>query len=255
MNYPAILEHKIKISSYLVDDEMNLSMPALFGLIQEISSEHVNKCNIGWQNLKKFNLFWVLSKIHIKITKLPKWSEEIILRTWGKCHDLLVNPRDYEMVDSEGNELIKATSSWVILDAANNKIKKLDEFDEHLVYPEGKEAIKTRAPKVPKIEISDKNDFNKVLNSDIDMNKHVNNAHYVQWALDSVNQLFRKTHKLAEVAINYISQAKLGDFYGIISKHIEENEYITTIFARDTQIEFCRIHSFWIPTNLGKSGI
>ena len=246
MDYPAILEHNIKIYSYLVDDEMHLSIPALFGLIQEISSEHVNKCNIGWQNLRKSNLFWVLSKIHIKISQLPKWSEEIILRTWGKCHDLLVNPRDYEMEDKEGNMLLQATSSWVILDAKNGKIKKLDEFDEHLVYPEGREAIVSRAPKVPKINIQGKCDFNIVLNSDIDMNKHVNNAHYVQWALDSVNQLFRKTHQLVEVVINYLSQAKLGDYYGIISKHIVENEYITSIFSKEANMEFCRIQSIWV---------
>lgn len=247
MNYPAILKHNLKIHSYLVDDEMNLSMPALFGLIQEISSEHVNKCNIGWQNLRKSNLFWVLSKIHIKIARLPKWSEEIILRTWGKCHDLLVNPRDYEMQDKEGNLLLQATSSWVIIDATNGKIKKLDEFDDRLVYPENKkDAITTRAPKVPKIDIQEECNFNFVLNSDIDMNKHVNNAHYVQWALDSVNQLFRQTHRLVEVVINYLSQAKLGDCYGIISKHIVENEYITSIFSKEGNLEFCRIQSIWV---------
>ncbi len=244
MDYPEILEHNLKIYSYLVDDEMNLSMPALFGLIQEISSEHVNKCNIGWQNLRKSNLFWVLSKIHIKIARLPKWSEEIIIRTWGKCHDLLVNPRDYEMEDNEGNLMMKATSSWVILDAENGKIKKLDEFDDRLVYPKEKEdAITTRAPKVPKIDIQEECNFNIVLNSDIDMNKHVNNAHYVQWALDSVNQIFRQTHRLVEVVINYLSQAKLGDYYGIISKHVAENEYITSIFSKEGNMEFCRIQS------------
>jgi acyl-ACP thioesterase len=247
MDYPEILEHNLKIYSYLVDDEMNLSMPALFGLIQEISSEHVNKCNIGWQNLRKSNLFWVLSKIHIKIARLPRWSEDIIIRTWGKCHDLLVNPRDYEMEDNEGNLMMKATSSWVILDAENGKIKKLDEFDDRLVYPKEKEdAITTRAPKVPKIDIQEECNFNIVLNSDIDMNKHVNNAHYVQWALDSVNQIFRQTHRLVEVVINYLSQAKLGDYYGIISKHIAENEYITSIFSKEGNLEFCRIQSIWV---------
>ena len=247
MDYPEILEHNLKIYSYLVDDEMNLSMPALFGLIQEISSEHVNKCNIGWQNLRKSNLFWVLSKIHIKIARLPKWSEDIIIRTWGKCHDLLVNPRDYEMEDNEGNLMMKATSSWVILDAENGKIKKLDEFDDRLVYNKEKEdAITIRAPKVPKIDIQEECNFNIVLNSDIDMNKHVNNAHYVQWALDSVNQLFRQTHHLVEVVINYLSQAKLGDYYGIISKHIAENEYITSIFSKEGNLEFCRIQSIWV---------
>jgi len=247
MDYPEILEHNLKIYSYLVDDEMNLSMPALFGLIQEISSEHVNKCNIGWQNLRKSNLFWVLSKIHIKIARLPRWSEDIIIRTWGKCHDLLVNPRDYEMEDNEGNLMMKATSSWVILDAENGKIKKLDEFDDRLVYPKEKEdAITTRAPKVPKIDIQEECNFNIVLNSDIDMNKHVNNAHYVQWALDSVNQIFRQTHRLVEVVINYLSQAKLGDYYGIISKHVAENEYITSIFSKEGNMEFCRIQSIWV---------
>lgn len=247
MDYPEILEHNLKIYSYLVDDEMNLSMPALFGLIQEISSEHVNKCNIGWQNLRKSNLFWVLSKIHIKIARLPKWSEDIIIRTWGKCHDLLVNPRDYEMEDNDGNLMLQATSSWVILDAENGKIKKLDEFDDRLVYPKEKEdAITPRAPKVPKIDIQEECNFNIVLNSDIDMNKHVNNAHYVQWALDSVDQLFRQTHRLVEVVINYLSQAKLGDYYGIISKHIAENEYITSIFSKEGNLEFCRIQSIWV---------
>ncbi len=245
MQYPNIFESKIKVQSYLIDDEMQLSMPGLFGLIQEISSEHVSLCNIGWQHLKSKNLFWVLSKIQLQIQRLPQWSENIILRTWGKKPDLLVNPRDYEIVTENNELLLKGTSTWLILDGITGKIQKLDQFDENLVYPKDLSAIDERPGKVQKIDISGKCKYSHVLNSDIDMNKHVNNSHYIQWAVDSVSLFFKKSYRLKNAIVNYISQAKLGDMYGVISKRISKNLFITSIFSQEDNKEFCRIQSEW----------
>lgn len=245
MTTPTILEEKITIQSYLTDNKMELTLPALFGLIQEISSKHVTQCGIGWENLKDKNLFWVLSKIKLSISRLPKWSETIILKTWGKLHDLVVEPRDYEMVDEQGNVLIKGTSSWVIIDSEKGKIQSLNKFEEHLIYPENKDAFIERAPKVAKIEIAEQEPSEHVRYSDLDMNQHVNNAKYIQWALDSISQVFRDKHNLKEAVVNYINQARYGDIYNVASVPIGINNYITTIFSANDKREFCRISSVW----------
>lgn len=248
--YPKIFEQKINIKSYLVGEDMALTYSSLFELIQEISSNHSDICNIGWRKLKDSNLYWMISKMLVKINNMPKWSEDVILRTWiptwNKLRTNLMLPRNYKMLDKYGNTLLIATASWIMYDANTNRLRNLSDFDENLVYAEDEDVIET-APKIQKIE-SEENyqDYRCIMQSDIDMNHHVNNANYIKWALDTIPQACRNNFsKLKNVAVNYLSQAKLGELYGVISKKITENKYITSIFSKDGKNEYCRIQSTW----------
>jgi len=245
-HYPLVLEQKIKIYSYLVGEDMVLTVPSLLSLIQEISSEHVDMCNIGWRKLKSSNLYWMLSKLYIKVERMPQWSENVLLRTWNKLHETITAYRDYEMVDENGNKLLVATSSWIIFDANSGKIKRLNEFDNNLIAPGNKVAIDENAPKIPKIELIEDCKYNEVLPSDIDVNKHVNNSNYIKWALDTIPNMYKNNFtKLKDVVVNYLGQAKIGELYGIVSKKIASNKYITSIFSKYNKNEYCRIQSTW----------
>ena len=47
--------------------------------------------------------------------------------------------------------------------------------------------------------------------SDLDMNGHVNNVNYVEWALDSIGFDVTSKLPLKELFVNYNAEVKLGD--------------------------------------------
>ena len=78
--------------------------------------------------------------------------------------------------------------------------------------PQERAAFDRRPAKIGPLALPDTlPEAKEVVHSDIDMNHHVNNANYIRWALDAVSEKFRQTHRLTDVSVNFIAQAKISD--------------------------------------------
>ncbi|MBO6080795.1 MAG: hypothetical protein J6P54_07515 [Bacteroidales bacterium] len=244
-----ILEEKFVIPSYFVDENAQLTVSCLFRLLQEMSNKHASLLGAGWYQLREKGYFWVITKIQLNIHRLPRWEEQVTLRSWVKKSNAATSPRDYEMVDADGNVLVAGSSIWAILDIANSHPQHMQMFDGCFL-PQDRNAIDQRPKKIGPLALPEEPIYCKeVAPSDIDMNRHVNNAHYIQWTFDAVSQEFRNTHRITDVTVNFISQAKLGDRYAVFSQPISETGYQTVLYSPDNNQEYCRILTDWESIN------
>ncbi len=244
---PPFLIEKFSIPSYFVDEDAQLTISSLFSILQEMSNSHATLLGAGWHELRERGYFWVITKIQLKINRLPKWTEPVQLRSWVKNSDAATSPRDYELEDADGNLLIAGSSVWAILDTENGRPQRMNMFDG-CFQPQDRHAIESKPPKIKALKLPDELPNRKeVVPSDIDMNRHVNNAHYIQWAFDSVSEEFRHTHRICGVTVNFIAQAKLGDHYSVFSEQISDTSYQTTLYSSDDRQEYCRILTDWQP--------
>lgn len=245
-----ILEEKFVIPSYFVDENAQLTVSCLFRLLQEMSNKHASLLGAGWYQLRERGYFWVITKIQLKINRLPKWEEQVTLRSWVKKSNAATSPRDYEMTDADGQVLIAGSSIWAILDITDGRPQHMQMFDDCFL-PQERNAIDRKPQKIGALAIPDRAaNCKEVVPSDIDMNRHVNNAHYIQWAFDSFSQEFRNTHRITDVTANFISQAKLGDRYSAYSEQISETGHQTVLYSPDSKQEFCRILTDWETLNI-----
>lgn len=239
------LEKKFEIPSYFVDDNTQLTVSSLFSLLQEMSNEHARRLNAGWQELRERGFFWVITRIRLKINRLPKWNEPVLLRTWVKESKAATSPRDYEMEDADGNILIAGTSIWAILDIEGARPQRMNMFDGCFL-PQNRHAVDGQSPKIGALAIPEEPLNSKpVVHSDIDMNRHVNNARYIQWAIDSVNEDFLRSHRITSVMVKFLSQAKFGDRYSVCSEQLSETASRTTLYSPDDRREYCRLQFEW----------
>ena len=245
---PPIYEKHLNIPSYLVDDRSQLSVSALFSLLQEMSNSHATLLGAGWHELLDRGYFWVLTRMMLKINRLPKWTEPVVLRTWVRRSEAATSPRDYEMTDTDGNLLVAGSSIWAILDTAESRPQRMNMFDG-MFLPQERAALDRKPPKIGPVAIPDTlPEAKEVVHSDIDMNHHVNNAHYIQWAFDAVEEDFRQTHRLTDITVNFISQAKLGDRYIVCSEPVSDNDFKTAILSDDGHTTYCRLQTIWTET-------
>ena len=146
------MKHKNHIStkSYFINRFGKLSTPFLFYQMQEIAWEHAKILGFGYEKLMQDQQFWVLSRLLVKIGRRPGWTEEFTLETWSRGTDGFYGYRDFNFIDKEGNTIIQATSSWLVLDLKSKRIVRLTDFDDFPAYEEsvfGKNAGKVRSPK------------------------------------------------------------------------------------------------------------
>ena len=232
------------VTSYHTDFSQQMSPVALFCFLQESAWRHADSRGFGWHHLAEKQQFWVLAKIHAVIHQMPKWTQKIRLETWGKHPELLTAFRDFELFDKNNKLAISATSSWHILDMLSHRPTMTKDFAEKFPII-NRSAIDKKPEKIllPEINAIQGNLFS-VKPSDIDMNRHVNNTRYVQWAMDEIPFEFQQTHQLLEIDVNFVKEAMMEDCCYIKTYH-QEDTFIQAIVSENNDKVLSIVKSKW----------
>ena len=213
---------EITLSTLICDEYDRLTPWGLARLFQDVAGDHSDMLGVGFENLKPTNKAWILTHVYYNILRLPKAGERLTLKTWAKPDNGLIAPRDYQLIDSDGNVCASSASNWVILDMLSRRVSRLGE----LIKVFDREDINaTHFSKLEKIKMPDNLvDINHidVPYSSIDHTRHVNNAEYIKWICDTIQSTSQRpiannqhltpnTHDICELEINYLKETKFGD--------------------------------------------
>ncbi|MBO4581424.1 MAG: hypothetical protein J5701_03955 [Bacteroidales bacterium] len=205
------------VGSYNINHKLQLSIDHLLMFMQETASRHIDLNHFGWHELQQEHQFWVLSKIELHIMHTANWNDTIQVETWGKKTELLSLYRDFIISDMQDRPIAKATSAWLILDTDTHKPVIPDRYIQDFPSCPHRNAIETKPQKVamPAGIPYTESDIRKVHVSDIDMNLHANNTHYIRWAMDEIPLNFARHHHLSRIAVNFNSEARYDDKFRI----------------------------------------
>jgi acyl-ACP thioesterase len=223
------------VKSYHTNQNGKLTLPTILHFLQECAWDNARVNMFGFEDLEKENAFWVLSKIYLEIDEYPNWKDEIQIKTWPKGIDGLFAIRDFQIFRNK--EVIgNATSYWLILDKTNGRPKRLENFNFLHDNFLKESAISQKLGKLTFNGSSTIQDQRKVYSSDLDINKHVNNATYVRWILDSY---FSENKELIkEFEINFLTELKLNEEF-TVNSILDEEEKIY-IIKNTSDKEICR---------------
>ena len=218
------------ITCYEADANQLMRPTAMLDLMQEAANANASTLGFGYDEMINSNTAWVLSRINVKFINTPKWREEVNLKTWHKGMSKLFYLRDFILSDKEGNPMVLATTSWLIIDMNTRRLVRNSDL---ALSDTAMHAIETPADKVVlpvdiEPELVRKH---PVTWSEIDTNGHVNNVKYAVWAIDAVKAEDIKERPLKELLINYDAEVMPGDIVKISRVRQESEEgvvyYIT----------------------------
>ena len=175
------------VRSYEAGITNHVTLPTLCNYMQEAAG--ISAARLGWgiQALQAEGLTWMLSRLRVSVTRYVPWGETITVRTWPSgVKGRLIAKRCFLGLDEKGAELFRASSEWLYVDMAAQKIAKLPETFADLV-PAGTPDFELpdiggKFAHLPSVE--GRADV-LTRHSDLDFNDHVNNVHYVEWMLES----------------------------------------------------------------------
>ncbi|HZW40243.1 MAG TPA: acyl-ACP thioesterase domain-containing protein [Ignavibacteriaceae bacterium] len=206
-----IYKEVVKVKASDADFNNRLRLTTFFNFMQDAASVHADKLNVGFADLYKNNLFWVLSWLKLEIYSYPSFDETIHIETWPKGRNRLYALRDFSFSSENGNVICKAASAWLMLNAETKRIADAETHLSNIPFLEGKYALNTLPGKIIS-NCEKKPVFKKIMNySDVDLNKHVNNAKYIELAMDSYSEEHYKSFVLKDVEVSFQSELKLGD--------------------------------------------
>jgi medium-chain acyl-[acyl-carrier-protein] hydrolase len=224
-----------------VDFKKELKLSALFSYFQEIANLAASSLGLGIDTLQKGNgLAWVLTKIRVDVDRLPEWGEEITIDTWPLEPGKLNFDRDYIVRDKNGKSIIRAISSWVIIDLKDRKLKRANSLG--FSYPTTilERAIEGNFSRLKHTEILEDVYTKSIGYSDIDFNGHLNNSKYVDYIMDCFDVNEHQIYHATSIEVNFVHEALPGD--NILLKkslsHEQNNVYVEGVNEQNHRVIF-----------------
>ncbi len=237
-----------KIRAYEAGVDGRVSIQAITNYLLESASNHSTHMGVSVKKLFKMNLTWVLSRFHVRMYKYPHWPETITIETWPVHKAKLFALRDFRLLDSKGNEIGVASSSWMMIDFKARKPVAMPDFIEALENKEAGRTLEDPFERMPKItRVDSENEFH-VRQSDLDVNRHVYSVHYLSWGLETVPVEIWKKYRLADVEINFRAESLYGDFVISNSQSEQMDDRMIIIHQlkrRKDDKELTRLRTTW----------
>ncbi len=218
MNYKEVV---FEIKSYDVDRNNKLKISSLFNYMQDIAGYHAEELNFGYGALKEKNLFWVLSRVLIKLKRAPIWNESLRIVTFPKGINKLFAVRDF--IYYIGDEQIGAsTSYWLLLNSQTLRPQRIESLNLQIIFDNKEHGLDASLEKLKYEGLLSVPLERNVYYNDIDVNNHVNNARYVEFIEDYFSAELMSGKTISNIQVNYLSEAKINDVLTIQSGYSED---------------------------------
>lgn len=214
-----IFEKNFNLRTSDFDRCRKISPAAVLDLFQTVAGEHAAMLGCGFEALYNRGLLWVLVRTRYEVVCQPEMYSTVRVKTWPLVPSRVGFNREYLMEDEQGKLLIKGSSDWVIINCETRKIVPATE-----IYPQMEFLTDTVFEGRLK-KLSDFEALGDCLSicpgfSQLDMNGHVNNTKYANFAMDALNPSGEMQIKAFQ--IDYRREVKKGDEIQIYT-HCEEN--------------------------------
>ena len=205
-------EMTLPIDSRDTDGNGFCKASALLGHIQEAATQAAEHGGFGRElTTEVYHAFWMLTRVWYRLRRPLMWEEPLTIRTWHRGNRGATMYRDYDLF-LRGEQVGECVSAWVLASLDNRQLMRMSSLPE-LADTDGGALCKDR--KLSKLRLPRDMalaDRRKLHYSDTDLNGHVNNTRYADFACDTLEmEKLASGRFLAELQIGYLAECRPGE--------------------------------------------
>lgn len=176
---------------------------AILTTMQEIAGTHSNLLGCGRDELLKNNTVWVLTRCEIRMDAYPRIGDTVTAETYPTALRRWFFPRYYLFRSQEGKLLGYAATLWVLMDFVERKM--LPPGDVAKTLPDNSDFVPPMGlpGTVEMTQGEEKRILRRPVYFDLDVNQHVNNTRYADWACDALGVDAMREYCMDTLRINY----------------------------------------------------
>ena len=233
------------VPCYFIGRNDLLRPSSFFDIAQELGVRGSTQLGVPDTVLRRRGLCWILIRNAMHVETLPGMEEQVQLQTWHSGIKGPLSTRDYLCLNEAGDVLIRATSSWALMDRETRSLAKPERiFDIMSPEPQSPErALQPDAPKIifPRGCSPEDAGVHNVKYSDLDYNGHANNAKYPHWAMDCLPEEVSMQLEVKDFIINYNREACPGDAVQLMRARGEDGAWYVEGLVEGLQSFICKI--------------
>lgn len=204
------LKHECILRESDFDVSGEVKLRKVMELMQDIATEHADNLGFGWDDMSANGLYWIVSKVKIVFDRRPcRDTRRFFLYTWPIAFGKLFVERRFTAVDEQGNTLFRSSTLWMMADKQTRKLAPSDVVTRYYKgdFDGADCGCDTNYARLRKTDGFSLRYRRTIRRSDLDINRHVNNTAYVNFAVDALGE----TERVNYVEIVYHKELRLND--------------------------------------------
>lgn len=230
-------EEKMRASVEDFGKDAKLTERSILKFLENIGAYHSDRVGYGALDIPKTGISWILLEWKVEILRYPTYGEYFHVKTWSRgVSTPFTTYRDYEIYAENGEKLVIASAKWTAVNVLEKKIEKLTgemldryETEEAHVFEE-KEILRQKEPPSYEAEMT----F-RARRHEIDLNGHVHNLCYLDFALDILPEEVYETRDFRDIRVTYRKEIK-ADEEITCKYHGEDGAHIVGIYGGDGKL-------------------
>lgn len=216
-------EYKTKVDTRDVDGRGCCRPSALLGYLQEAATLAAETRGFGREVLmRNHDAFWMLARMWFRLDRPLRWGEELTIHTWHRGGKSASMYRDFDLY-VDATPVGEAVSVWVLVQLEDRKMLRLSQIPELEGTGGGdrnkdRQLLKLRMPE--HMELAERRLMHY---SDTDINGHVNNTRYADFACDAVRaDLLPEGTFVSSMQLGYTAECRPGEVISILTQQQEQ---------------------------------
>jgi len=247
MNLAPIFSQKLQLPYSAIGANGQVRIDRLLILFQDAAAQHCDQLKISGFDMAKKQLKWVVSRYQAQIHRNPEWMEPLEIQTWRAPWKNLYELRQLSIVNQAKEELISALGIWILVKASNSKPVRL--------IPHLPKALLKPADSCPELIKNDHDltDYDhesefEIRVLDLDLNQHVNNTIYAQWAIEALPPEILLKFSPTDCTVSFLKESFFPGTILSCVKIEHHPDTLTTrhsIFLKTTMIKLANLTMKW----------
>lgn len=234
-NKETIINKKI---TYQESDFMgHYRLANLFSMLSDLATKNAVEVGI-WKEELQLRYGWILTKQTMKLDRPIHINEDISFSTRAGKSSRIQFTRLYDFYDAENICIGGVYSTWTFIDIEKRKITRPDKVG--VMIPEIEEyphRVESYTEIENNISLACKA-TREVVYSDVDVNQHMNNYRYIEWAMDVMNYSIFTTHYLREVSMIFKKEMSPGTKAKVLYGEKDQYFKVRVVSEDETIVHF-----------------
>jgi acyl-ACP thioesterase len=196
-----------------------LAVTALLAKCEIAAGIHAAQLNWSIDALQARGQSWVLTRIFGEFPRQIAFGTGLALTTFPSKADRFITCRDFILEDAQEQLLGHLRTEWLILDLTTRKAVKLPDSIQSVIYQPLQPEPLLLGWDEPVFETETREIT--ISETDLDINRHVNNRRYIQWLLEGNTAAPDFLPRYFD--IRFKAEALLGDTIQVVTKRVEDD--------------------------------
>ena len=209
---------------------------------------HAAERQFGYNDLDAEGKAWVLSRLAIEMTEMPRPYDRLMISTWVESARHFFTRRNWAVKDCDGHVYGYASSVWAMIDKTTRQPVDVFSVNDGCMgdYVVADETVPIDSPSRVSMDEKEAKEVRtlKTTYSDIDVNGHVNSIRYIEHAIDCIPTDVICNRRIHRIEVAYVAESYLGDQLCFMLDRPSESEWaymILRVLSDGDEREVCRV--------------